>query len=190
MAKLYKCMRFRVGESINNRDLVSVEKPALVGVGILTATWAFSGVGLGINDFWFFVIAWCSFHGCVNNRPHLSFHWLLHNICVTEILGAFSCTDRINSFFARAGCYEEREKQIFLHWFFFCLNSSQLQNILIETHLPCSDGVWWRRKRDVPSKWSLITSHIFNDPVMTFLRLCYVFIDVLVFSSLLGLNHY
>lgn len=31
-------MRFRVGESINNRDLVSVEKPALVGVGILTVT--------------------------------------------------------------------------------------------------------------------------------------------------------
>lgn len=29
-------MRFRVGESINNRHLVSVEKPGLAGVSTLT----------------------------------------------------------------------------------------------------------------------------------------------------------
>lgn len=43
-------MRFRVGESINHRDLVSVAKLGLAGVSTLTATLAFSGVGLRIND--------------------------------------------------------------------------------------------------------------------------------------------
>lgn len=38
MAKLYKYMNFRAGESINDRGLVPVEKLAHVGVGTLTAT--------------------------------------------------------------------------------------------------------------------------------------------------------
>lgn len=38
MAKLYKYMSFRVGESIYDRGLVPVQKSALVGAGPLTAT--------------------------------------------------------------------------------------------------------------------------------------------------------
>lgn len=47
MAKLYKYMNFRAGESINDRGLVPVEKLARVGVGTLSIFRIWSW----INDF-------------------------------------------------------------------------------------------------------------------------------------------